>query len=205
MSSPMAFIPTVHTNDGKREYATDLYSRMLKDRIIFLQGPIEDFMANLICAQILFLESENPEKPISIFLNSGGGVISSGLAINDLFQFVSCPIHTYCLGQAASMGAFLLGAGEKGHRYSLPNSRIMIHQPSGGAQGQSSDIQIQAEEILRMRHSLESMMAEHTGHSIEKIHSDCERDRFMSAQQALEYGLIDHIITKRSDLNLPKM
>ena len=193
------FIPTVHTQDGRREYMTDLFSRLLKDRVVFLTGGIDDMLSNLVVSQLLFLENENPEKPISLFINSPGGSVTAGLAIYDTMQFVQCPVHTFCMGQAASMGAFLLGAGEKGHRYILPNARVMIHQPliSGGLAGQATDIEIHAREILKMRDQLERVIAKYTGKSFEQVHLDCERDRYMSAQEAVDYGMVDQVITKR--------
>lgn len=191
------YVPSVHTTDGKREYMTDLYSRLLKERVVFLQGEVNDLMANLIVSQLLFLESENPEKPIHLWINSPGGSVSAGMAIFDAMNFVSCPVHTLAMGMAASMGSFLLAGGEKGHRYSLPNTKIMIHQPLGGARGQATDIMIQAEEIKKTRYLMEKYMSEFTGHSIEKIHQDCERDNYMTAQESLEYGLIDAVLSKR--------
>jgi ATP-dependent Clp protease protease subunit len=183
------------TSRGERGY--DIYSRLLKDRIIFIGTAIDDQIANLAVAQMLFLESEDPDKEIFLYINSPGGVITSGMAIYDTMQFIKCPVSTTCMGQAASMGAFLLATGTKGKRRALPNSRIMIHQPSGGAHGQSTDIQIQAKEIERMRTSLEEVLAKRTGQDLKKVHEDCERDKFMSAEEALAYGLIDEIIKPR--------
>ena len=195
----MALIPIVveQTNRGERSY--DIYSRLLKDRIVMLGTPINDDVANTIIAQLLFLESEDPDKDINLYVNSPGGVVTSGLAIYDTMQFMKAPVSTICVGQAASMGAVLLAAGAKGKRYALPNARIMIHQPSGGAQGQATDIEIQAKEILKVRERLNKILADHTGKSIEKIADDVERDFFMSAEEAKEYGLIDDILTKRPE------
>ena len=179
---------------GRGERAYDIYSRLLKDRIIFIGGEIEDDMANLIIAQLLFLQNENADADISIYVNSPGGVITAGMAIYDTMQFVGCNVATYCIGQAASMAAVLLAAGTKGKRYVLPNSRILIHQPQGGARGTATDINIQAEEILRMRARLNEILAKHTGQSAQKIEDDVDRDRFMSAEEAVAYGLADQII-----------
>jgi ATP-dependent Clp protease protease subunit len=179
---------------GRGERAYDIYSRLLKDRVIFIGGEIEDDMGNLIIAQLLFLQNENADAEISIYINSPGGVITSGMAIYDTMQFVGCSVATYCLGQAASMGAILLAAGTKGKRYVLPNSRIMIHQPLGGARGTATDINIQAEEILRMRSRLNEILAKHTGQPLAKIEEDVDRDRFMSAEETVAYGLADQII-----------
>ncbi|WP_432736080.1 ATP-dependent Clp endopeptidase proteolytic subunit ClpP [Maridesulfovibrio sp. FT414] len=193
-------IPIVIETTGRTERAYDIYSRLLKDRIILLSGEVNDHVASVICAQLLFLESEDPEKEIYMYINSPGGVVTAGLAIYDTMRYISAPVATLCMGQAASMGAFLLSAGEKGHRYSLPHSRILIHQPLGGAQGQATDIDIQAREILRLRKSLNIIMAENTGKSLEVIEKDTDRDYFMSAQEALEYGLIDKIIESRGKI-----
>ena len=181
---------------GERAY--DIYSRLLKERVIFIVGPIEDHMANLIVAQILFLESENPEKDISIYINSPGGSVTAGMAIYDTMQFAKPDISTLCIGQAASMGAFLLAGGCKGKRYALPNSRVMIHQPLGGYQGQATDIDIHAKEILSIREKLNTLLAHHTGQSLKTIAKDTERDNFMSSTTALEYGLIDQVLTTRN-------
>lgn len=196
----MALIPIVveQTNRGERSY--DIYSRLLKDRIVILGTPINDDVANTIIAQLLFLESEDPDKDINIYVNSPGGVVTSGLAIYDTIQFMKAPVSTICVGQAASMGAVLLAAGAKGKRYALPNSRIMIHQPSGGAQGQATDIEIQAKEILKMRERLNQILAHHTGKPFEKVAEDVERDYFMSAEEAKTYGLIDEVLTKRPEI-----
>jgi ATP-dependent Clp protease protease subunit len=183
------------TSRGERSY--DIYSRLLKERVIFIVGPIEDHMANLVVAQLLFLESENPDKDISVYINSPGGSVTSGLAIYDTMQFIKPDISTLCIGQAASMGAVLLAAGTKGKRYSLPHSRVMIHQPLGGFQGQASDIDIHAREILKIREQLNQLLAHHTGQSIETIDNDTERDNFMGAERAVEYGLIDQVLGNR--------
>ncbi len=182
------------TNRGERAY--DIYSRLLKDRIIFLGAPIDDIFANLIIAQLLFLEAEDPEKDINLYVNSPGGSVTAGLGIYDTMQYVKPPINTICLGQAASMGAFLLTAGTKGKRFALPNARVMIHQPMGGFQGQATEIDIHAREILKIRERLNEIMAKHTGQPLEKISQDTERDYFMSAEEAKRYGLIDEVITR---------
>ncbi|MBC3874569.1 ATP-dependent Clp endopeptidase proteolytic subunit ClpP [Undibacterium sp. LX15W] len=190
-------VPMVVEQSGRGERAYDIYSRLLKERVIFLVGPVNDQAANLIVAQLLFLESENPDKDISLYINSPGGSVSAGMAIFDTMQFIKPDVSTLCTGLAASMGAFLLAAGAKGKRFSLPNSRIMIHQPLGGAQGQASDIEIQAREILYLRERLNGILAEKTGQSIEQIAKDTDRDNFMSADSAAEYGLIDKVLTHR--------
>jgi ATP-dependent Clp protease protease subunit len=187
-------VPIVVEQTGRGERAYDIYSRLLKDRIIFIGGDIEDDMANLVIAQLLFLQNENAEAAISIYVNSPGGVITAGMAIYDTMQFVGCPVATYCLGQAASMAAVLLAGGAKGKRFVLPNSRILIHQPLGGARGTATDIGIQAEEILRMRARLNEILARHTGQPLQKIEEDVDRDRFMGAEEAVAYGLADQII-----------
>jgi ATP-dependent Clp protease protease subunit len=194
----LGLVPMVVEQSGRGERAYDIYSRLLKERVIFLVGPVNDQMANLIVAQLLFLESENPDKDISLYINSPGGSVSAGLAIFDTMNFIKPDVSTLCTGLAASMGAFLLTAGAKGKRFSLPNSRVMIHQPSGGSQGMASDIEIQAKEILYLRERLARIMAENTGQSIEQIHKDTDRDRFMSAEEALEYGMIDKVLTSRA-------
>ena len=194
----LGLVPMVVEQSGRGERAYDIYSRLLKERVIFLVGPVNDQMANLIVAQLLFLESENPDKDISLYINSPGGSVSAGLAIFDTMNFIKPDVSTLCTGLAASMGAFLLAAGAKGKRYSLPNSRIMIHQPSGGSQGQASDIEIQAKEILYLRERLNRILAERTGQSMEQIHKDTDRDRFMSGEEAVEYGLIDKVLTHRA-------
>lgn len=196
----MATIPIVIETTGRTERAYDIYSRLLRDRIILLGDAVDDHIANLICAQLLFLESEDPEKEIFMYINSPGGVVSSGLAIYDTMRYVLPPVSTLCLGQAASMGALLLCAGATGMRYALPHSRIMIHQPSGGYQGQATDIEIHAKETRRTRDTLNEIMAEHTGQDIEKIKVDTERDNFMSAEEAVAYGLIDKVLTTREPL-----
>ncbi len=192
-------IPIVveQTNRGERSY--DIYSRLLKDRIVILGTPVNDDVANAIIAQLLFLESDDPDKDINLYINSPGGVVTSGLAIYDTIQFMRAPVSTICVGQAASMGALLLTAGAKGKRYALPNARIMIHQPSGGAQGQATDIEIQAKEILKVREKLNNILVNHTGQALKKIEEDVERDYFMSAEEAKNYGLIDEVLTKRQE------
>jgi len=185
------------TARGERAY--DIYSRLLKDRVVFIVGPIDDYMANLVVAQLLFLESENPDKDVHVYINSPGGVVTSGLAIYDTMQFIKPDVSTICLGQAASMGSVLLAGGTKGKRYCLPNSRIMIHQPLGGFQGQASDIEIHAREILKVRARLNEILAKHTGQTIERIERDSDRDNFMEASAAVEYGLVDTVLEKRTD------
>ena len=193
-------IPMVVENTGRGERAYDIYSRLLKDRIILLGSEINDHVASLICAQLLFLESEDSEKEIYMYINSPGGVVTAGMAIYDTMQYISAPVATLCMGQAASMGALLLSAGEAGMRYSLPHSRIMIHQPLGGAKGQASDIQIQAREILRLKKELNEILVHHTKQTFEDIEKDTDRDNFMSAEEAVAYGLIDKIMVSRADL-----
>lgn len=197
VETAMNLVPMVveQTNRGERAY--DIFSRLLKERIIFITGPIEDGMATLVCAQLLFLEAENPKKEISLYINSPGGVVTSGMAIYDTMQFISCPVATLCMGQAASMGALLLTAGAKGMRHALPNARIMIHQPMGGFQGQATDIDIHAREIIRMRERLNEILAKHTGTDIDKIRDDTDRDYFMTPDEAVKYGLIDKVISSR--------
>ncbi len=190
-------VPMVVEQSSRGERAYDIYSRLLKERLIFVVGPVEDHMANLIVAQLLFLESENPDKDISLYINSPGGVVSAGLAVYDTMQFVKCDVSTMCIGQAASMGALLLAAGAPGKRMCLPHSRVMIHQPSGGFHGQQSDIDIHAREILKLRGQLNEIFAKHSGRTVEDIARDTERDNFMGPEQALEYGLIDHILVER--------
>jgi len=194
MTEHNQLIPMVIEQSGRGERAYDIYSRLLKDRIIFIGGEIEDVSANLVIAQLLFLQNENADTDISIYINSPGGVITAGMAIYDTMQFVGCTVRTYCLGQAASMGAVLLAAGTKGQRFVLPNSRILIHQPMGGARGTATDISIQAEEILRMRSRLNEILAHHTGQPVQKIEEDVDRDHFMSAEESVAYGLADQII-----------
>jgi ATP-dependent Clp protease protease subunit len=190
-------VPIVVEQTGRGERAYDIYSRLLKDRIVFLGNEIHDDIANLITAQLLFLESEDPEKEISFYINSPGGSLTAGLAIYDTMQFIKPPVSTLCLGQAASAGALLLAAGHKGRRWALPHSRIMIHQPLGGAQGQATDIEIQAREILRQREAVNNIFVKHTGQSLRKIEKDTDRDMFLSAEQAVEYGLVDGVIVSR--------
>jgi ATP-dependent Clp protease protease subunit len=190
-------VPMVIEQTPRGERSFDIYSRLLKERVIFIVGPIEDHMANLVVAQLLFLESENPDKDISLYINSPGGSVTAGLAIYDTMQFIKPHISTLCIGQAASMGAVLLAAGEKGKRFSLPHSRVMIHQPLGGYQGQASDIDIHAKEILKIREQLNQLLAHHTGQSIETIDNDTERDNFMGAETAAKYGLIDEVLSTR--------
>jgi len=190
-------IPTVIEKTGRGERAYDIYSRLLKDRIIMLQGEINDHVASIIVAQLLFLEAENPEKDIYLYINSPGGVVTSGFAIYDTMNYIKPDVVTICMGQAASMGAFLLSSGAKGKRFALPHARIMIHQPLGGAQGQATDIEIHAKEILRMKKELNKILAQNTGQSIRKIEKDTERDFFMSAEEAMKYGLIDKVLKKR--------
>ena len=195
----LGYIPMVIEQSGRGERAYDIYSRLLKERVIFLVGPVNDQSANLVVAQLLFLESENPDKDVALYINSPGGSVYAGMAIYDTMRFIKPEVSTLCTGLAASMGAFLLAAGTKGKRFSLPNSRIMIHQPSGGAQGQASDIQIQAREILDLRERLNQMLSENTGQTVERIGIDTERDNFMSAADAVTYGLIDKVLTSRAD------
>ena len=190
-------IPTVIEQTNRGERAFDIFSRMLKERIIFLTGEVNDYVSSLICAQLLFLESENPKKDISFYINSPGGVVTSGLAMYDTMQYIKPKVSTVCIGQAASMGSFLLMAGEPGMRYSLPNSRIMIHQPSGGARGQATDIEIHAQEILRLRKRLNECYVKHTGQKLKTVEDAMERDKFMSAEEAKAWGLIDHVVESR--------
>ncbi len=193
----LGYIPMVVEQSGRGERSFDIYSRLLRERVVFLVGPVNDASANLVVAQLLFLEAENPDKDISFYINSPGGSVTAGMSIYDTMQFIKADVSTLCIGQAASMGAFLLAAGAKDKRFSLPNSRIMIHQPSGGFQGQSSDIEIHAKEILYLRAKLNDILAHHTGKSAEEIDRDTERDNFMSAEQSVAYGLIDKVITSR--------
>jgi ATP-dependent Clp protease protease subunit len=192
-----SLVPMVVEQSARGERAYDIYSRLLKERIIFLTGPIFDQVASLICAQLLFLESENPNKDISFYINSPGGVVTAGLAMYDTMQYIRSPVSTVCVGMAASAGSLLLMAGEKGKRYALPNSQVMIHQPSGGAQGQATDIEIQAREILKTRARLNQIYANHTGQSVEEIEKKMERDTYLSAEEARDFGLIDHVVDKR--------
>jgi len=190
-------IPMVVETTSRGERSFDIFSRLLRERIIFLTGIVQDSVASLVCAQLLYLESENPSKPISFYINSPGGVITAGMAMYDTMQYIRPPVHTVCIGQAASMGSFLLAAGEPGHRYALPNARIMIHQPSGGMQGQATDIAIHAEEILRVKANMNELFAKHTGKTVDEIEHDMDRDRFLSADDAKVYGLIDEVVVNR--------
>ena len=196
----LGLVPMVLEQTARGERSYDIYSRLLKERIIFVVGPIDDNVANLVVAQMLFCESENADKDIQLYINSPGGSVTAGLAIYDTMQFVNCEVSTLCVGQAASMGAFLLAGGQKGKRYCLPNSRVMIHQPSGGSQGQASDIEIQAKEILFLRKRMNEIMASHTGRNVDELARDTERDNFMTAQDALDYGMIDKIQEPRVGL-----
>jgi ATP-dependent Clp protease protease subunit len=196
----LGLIPMVVEQSGRGERAYDIYSRLLKERVIFLVGPVNDATANLIVAQMLFLESENPDKDIYFYINSPGGSVSAGMAIYDTMQFIKPDVSTLCLGQAASMGAFLLAAGAKDKRFCLPNSRVMIHQPSGGFQGQASDIEIHAKEILYLRQRLNAILAHHTGQTVKTIEKDSDRDNFMSGEEAVKYGLVDKVLASRTDI-----
>lgn len=193
----MNLIPMVVERTARGERSYDIYSRLLKERIIFLVGPIEDHMANLVVAQLLFLEAENPDKDINLYINSPGGVITAGMSIYDTMQFIKPKVSTMCIGQAASMGAFLLNSGAAGKRFALPNARVMIHQPLGGFQGQASDIDIQAREMLKIKNKMNELMAKHSGQSIEKVEKDTDRDHFLSAEEAKDYGIIDEVISQR--------
>ncbi len=195
----LGLVPMVIETSGRGERAYDIYSRLLRERVIFLVGPVNDATANLVVAQLLFLESENPDKDIFFYINSPGGSVTAGMAIYDTMQFIKPNVSTLCIGQAASMGAFLLAAGEKGKRFCLPNSRVMIHQPMGGFQGQASDIEIHAKEILYLKQKLNDMLARHTGQPIERIERDTDRDNFLSADAAVEYGLVDKVLTRRDE------
>lgn len=194
----LGLVPMVIEQSGRGERAYDIYSRLLKERVVFLVGPVNEVTANLIVAQLLFLESENPDKDISFYINSPGGSVSAGLAIYDTMQFVKPDVSTLCVGQAASMGAFLLCAGAKGKRYALPNSRVMIHQPMGGFQGQASDVEIHAREILYLRSQLNEIMAKHTGQDIKTVENDTDRDNFLSAEESVRYGIVDKVLTNRT-------
>ena len=198
----MNLIPMVVEQTSRGERAYDIYSRLLKDRLIFIVGPVEDHMANLVVAQLLYLESENPNKDIHVYINSPGGVVSSGLAVYDTMQFINCDVSTICIGQAASMGALLLAGGTKGKRYALPHSRIMVHQPSAGYQGQVTDISIHAEEVIALKRRLNEIMAKHTGQDVKKVERDLERDNFMGAEAAVEYGLIDTVLASRQSMSV---
>lgn len=197
---PSAFIPMVVEQTSRGERSFDIFSRLLKERIIFLTGGVDDASASLICSQLLFLESENPKKEISFYINSPGGVVTSGMAIYDTMQYIRCPVSTVCMGQAASMGSLLLAAGEPGLRFCLPKARVMIHQPLGGAQGQATDIEIQANEILRMKKELNHLLAHHTGQKVKEIEKRVERDHFMSADEAKAYGIVDEVVQKRPNV-----
>lgn len=196
----MSLVPMVVEQTARGERSYDIYSRLLKERIIFLTGQVDDHMANLITAQLLFLESEGPDKDIYLYINSPGGVVTSGMAIYDTMQYIRCDVSTLCVGQAASMGAHLLASGAPGKRYALPNARIMIHQPLGGFQGQATDIEIHAKEIIKLKHDLNAMMAKHTGQSLKKLSKDVERDYFLSADAACKYGIVDKVLTSRDDV-----
>lgn len=196
----LGYVPMVVEQSGRGERSYDIYSRLLKERVIFLVGPIDDMTANVVVAQLLFLEAENPDKDIYLYINSPGGSVTAGMAIYDTIQFIKPDVSTLCIGQAASMGALLLTAGEKNKRFCLPNSRIMIHQPLGGFQGQASDIEIHAKEILYLKERLNKILSNHTGQKIEKVSKDTDRDNFMSGQDAMDYGLVDRVISNRSDV-----
>jgi len=199
-TTALNLVPMVVEQTARGERAYDIYSRLLKDRLIFIVGPVEDHMANLVVAQLLYLESENANKDIHLYINSPGGVVSSGLSIYDTMQFINCDVSTICVGQAASMGALLLAGGAEGKRFALPHSRVMVHQPSGGYQGQVTDIHIHAQEVLELKRRLNNIMAKHTGQSVEQIEQDLERDNFMSADAAVEYGLIDTVLAERKEM-----
>jgi ATP-dependent Clp protease protease subunit len=201
--SALNLVPMVVEQTSRGERAFDIFSRLLKDRIIFLNGPVDDGVSALVCAQLLFLESENPKKEISMYINSPGGLVTSGLAIYDTMQYVKCPVSTLCMGLAASMGSFLLAAGEKGHRIALPNARIMVHQPSGGFSGQASDIERHAQDILKMKRRLNEIYSKHTGQPVEVIEQTLDRDHFMSADEAKEFGLVDHVYESRASVEKP--
>ena len=196
----LGYVPMVIEQSGRGERAYDIYSRLLRERVIFLVGPVDDMTANVIVAQLLFLEADNPDKDISLYINSPGGSVTAGMAIYDTMQFIKPDVSTLCIGQAASMGALLLAAGQKGKRFCLPNSRVMIHQPLGGFQGQASDIEIHAKEILFLKEKLNQILATHTGQTLKKIGADTDRDNFLSAEQSVEYGMVDQVISKRSQV-----
>lgn len=202
-ATALNLVPIVVEQTARGERAYDIYSRLLKERVVFIVGPVEDHMANLVVAQLLYLESENPDKDIHLYINSPGGTVTSGLSIYDTMQFITSDVSTICVGQAASMGALLLGGGTKGKRYALPHSRIMMHQPSAGFQGQATDIDIHAKEVLELKRRLNGIMARHTGQKVEKIEKDLERDNFMSGEQAVKYGLIDTVLEQRSEMRRP--
>jgi ATP-dependent Clp protease protease subunit len=199
-ATALNLVPMVVEQTARGERAYDIYSRLLKDRLVFIVGPVEDHMANLVVAQLLFLESENPNKDIHLYINSPGGVVSAGLSIYDTMQFINCDVSTICVGQAASMGALLLAGGTKGKRFALPHSRVMVHQPSAGYQGQATDISIHAEEVLELKRRLNRIMAKHTGQDLETIERDLERDNFMGADNAVEYGIIDTVLAQRAEM-----
>ncbi len=203
-ATALNLVPMVVEQTARGERAYDIYSRLLKDRLVFIVGPVEDHMANLVVAQLLFLESENPNKDIHLYINSPGGVVSAGLSIYDTMQFINCDVSTICVGQAASMGALLLAGGTKGKRFALPHSRVMVHQPSAGYQGQATDISIHAEEVLELKRRLNEIMAKHTGQDVETIERDLERDNFMSADKAVEYGIIDTVLAQRAEMGSGK-
>jgi len=196
----LGYVPMVIEQSGRGERAYDIYSRLLRERVIFLVGPVDDMTANVIVAQLLFLEADNPDKDISLYINSPGGSVTAGMAIYDTMQFIKPDVSTLCIGQAASMGALLLAAGQKGKRFCLPNSRVMIHQPLGGFQGQASDIEIHAKEILFLKEKLNQILATHTGQALKKIAADTDRDNFLSAEQSVDYGMVDQVISKRSQV-----
>lgn len=202
-TTSLNLVPMVVEQTARGERAYDIYSRLLKERVVFIVGSVEDHMANLVVAQLLYLESENPDKDIHLYINSPGGTVTAGLSIYDTMQFITSDVSTICVGQAASMGALLLGGGAKGKRYALPHSRIMVHQPSAGFQGQATDIDIHAKEVLELKRRLNDIMARHTGQKVEKIEKDLERDNFMGGEQAVKYGLIDTVLEQRSEMKLP--
>lgn len=203
-ATALNLVPMVVEQTARGERAYDIYSRLLKERVVFIVGPVEDNMANLVVAQLLYLESENPDKDIHLYINSPGGSVTAGLSIYDTMQFINCSVSTICVGQAASMGALLLAGGEKGKRFALPHSRVMVHQPSAGFQGQATDIDIHAREVLELKRRLNEIMSTHTGQSIDTIERDLERDRFMSAEAAVSYGLIDTVLERRTEIGLPE-
>jgi len=199
-ATALNLVPMVVEQTARGERAYDIYSRLLKERVVFVVGPVEDHMANLVVAQLLYLESENPDKDIHLYINSPGGAVTSGLSIYDTMQFVNCDVSTICVGQAASMGALLLAGGEKGKRFALPHSRVMVHQPSAGYQGQATDISIHTAEVLELKRRLNEIFSKHTGQSVEQIEKDLERDRFLSAESAVEYGIIDTVLAQRTEM-----
>ena len=201
-ATALNLVPMVVEQTARGERAYDIYSRLLKERVVFIVGPVEDYMANLVVAQLLFLESENPDKDIHLYINSPGGSVTAGLSIYDTMQFVNCDVSTICVGQAASMGALLLAGGTNGKRFALPHSRVMVHQPSAGFQGQATDISIHANEVLELKRRLNKIMAKHTGQTIDRIEQDLERDRFLSAESAVEYGIIDTVLAERTEMKL---